>query len=188
MICILSLRPKDHVTFGATQDEWQQRIGGWIIATDTHDARRQAQGVGEPFLAGYFYTREWLAPGRYPVTDLSTQRDYLILVMNIRIVTALYPFSINSDGGYFGRIYWSNAYLGSTQFNYSRIRGSVWGLVGWDDEWPYSLAHLLRVTTSRRVLLRTLDSAFAAIRAAAGEASTAFKNYSVYYHKQDDGQ
>lgn len=49
MICILQ-RGQD------------KEITGWIIATDLHDARRQAEGAGQRALASLLYTRDVAPP------------------------------------------------------------------------------------------------------------------------------
>lgn len=56
-------------------------ISGWIIASDVHDARRQAEAAGEHQLAATLYSIEFPAPGRH---ELSPGRigecRYLMLV------------------------------------------------------------------------------------------------------------
>lgn len=54
MICILKIE--------------NERITGWIIATDTHDARRQADNIGERDLATWLYRMEFApSPGKYVI-------------------------------------------------------------------------------------------------------------------------
>jgi hypothetical protein len=53
MICILKRNP-------FTLD-----IETWILATDCHDARRQAEAAGELQLASVLYRQEWLRPGKH---------------------------------------------------------------------------------------------------------------------------
>jgi len=61
MICILKMNG--------------QEIEGWIIATDMHDARRQAQ-MGDRPLADTLYRTEFVPrPGKYPLPG-----GYLMLV------------------------------------------------------------------------------------------------------------
>jgi len=43
-------------------------IGGWIIATDVHDARRQAEDLGQHRIATWLYSMEFPKPGRYELT------------------------------------------------------------------------------------------------------------------------
>lgn len=97
------------------------------------------------------------------------------------IIDTIFPFHIDSDGGYFGRVYWINTDLISTRRHSSRI----WGSLGWDENWPYSLMRLMRMSRLR-VTLRQAHHAFAAMAAAAGEAATAFRNYQVYSTKGDN--
>jgi hypothetical protein len=97
------------------------------------------------------------------------------------VIDTILPFHVDSEGGYFGRIYWINTDDISTRYHSSRI----WGSVGWDENWPYSLMRLVRMSRLR-VTIRQTHHAFAAMAAAAGEAAIAFTNYRVYYHKGDN--
>ncbi|MCG7904615.1 MAG: hypothetical protein JAY60_19595 [Candidatus Thiodiazotropha weberae] len=50
----------------------ETEISGWIIATDVHDARRQAEATGEHELARSLYTGyDFPEPGKYELVELS---------------------------------------------------------------------------------------------------------------------
>ena len=68
MLVILKMRGEAGAPLVDMGDLPQQapEISGWIIATDVHDARRQAESAGEHDLASHLYTRhEFPQPGRY---------------------------------------------------------------------------------------------------------------------------
>jgi hypothetical protein len=60
MICILKINPATPLF---------DSIDSWIIATDTHDARRQVQSSGEQELASFFYQNEFLPRGKHIVLN-----------------------------------------------------------------------------------------------------------------------
>lgn len=64
MICILKIkRPETFVAPSVLTD-----IAGWIIATDVHDARHQAQLAFEAELAAELYRWEFPTPGKHQLT------------------------------------------------------------------------------------------------------------------------
>lgn len=73
MMCILRLKP---IVGGVSSYESVAgEIEGWIIATDMHDARRQAEAAGQRDLAELCYRMEWMPPpGKHEI------RDFLFLV------------------------------------------------------------------------------------------------------------
>lgn len=72
MICILKVKPGEAVTPPASAEGM---IDGWIIATDVHDARRQAYAAGEHDLAGELERREHFELGKHQLTG-----RYIVLV------------------------------------------------------------------------------------------------------------
>lgn len=62
MICILSFTPQP--TPQTIEREQGAEIRGWIIATDVHDARRQAEAAFNNALAHCLYGMEFPKPGK----------------------------------------------------------------------------------------------------------------------------
>lgn len=63
MICILSLSPLQ-LAPQTIEHKPGDEIGGWIIATDVHDARRQAEAAFDNALAHCLYGMEFPKPGK----------------------------------------------------------------------------------------------------------------------------
>lgn len=64
MICILKVKRVDSFLAPSALLD----IAGWIIATDVHDARHQAQMAFEADLAAELYRWEWPTPGKHQLT------------------------------------------------------------------------------------------------------------------------
>lgn len=57
MICILEL---EKFPTGA-----ERGITGWLIGTDTHDVRRQAEAHNQLWLANILYAMDFVQPGKH---------------------------------------------------------------------------------------------------------------------------
>lgn len=72
MICILKMRNarpgEPIIEIGDPAPEIAPEIDGWIIASDTHDARHQAEMAGDHALAQALYRVEFPAPGRHELS------------------------------------------------------------------------------------------------------------------------
>lgn len=69
------------IDFGQGLEKVAPEISGWITATDTHDARRKAEAVGEHDLAQCLYSIEFPSPGRHELRcGLVGQNRYVMLV------------------------------------------------------------------------------------------------------------
>lgn len=82
MICVLVLEANTYRPNWSPNPAhlWAMEIKDWFVAVDSHDARREAHHRRYNRLAQFFYGREWLEPGHHFVTDLTLQRDFVILV------------------------------------------------------------------------------------------------------------
>jgi hypothetical protein len=65
MICIVKFKPMAPPTGDYSAAPF---IDGWLIATDVHDARRQAAALGDSNLAAELYRREFLPGGKHQIT------------------------------------------------------------------------------------------------------------------------
>ena len=81
MLVILQMRgnPGEPLVDMGDLPKQASEISGWIIATDVHDARRQAESAGEYDLASYLYANtEFPRPGRHEL--LVSMTRYVMLV------------------------------------------------------------------------------------------------------------
>jgi hypothetical protein len=84
MLVILKMRgnPGEPLVDMGDMPKIAPEIAGWIIASDVHDARRQAESIGDNDLAAYLYSStEFPRPGRHEllVQGFSMAR-YVMLV------------------------------------------------------------------------------------------------------------